>query len=90
MCGTGIYSDATTCTFVTASASESEGSRQTSTLSKLLKEARQLGCSTFDGTCDAIVAKNWLRKATTTLEDMGDDEMKLKVATRLLEKIAET
>ena len=41
-----------------------EGSKgsQTLILSKMVKEARQLGCSTFEGTSDAIVAKQWQRR----------------------------
>ena len=32
-------------------------------LSKLIKEARTLGCETFSGTVDAVVARNWLKKS---------------------------
>ena len=39
-------------------------------LSKLVKEARLLGCETFLGTIDAIVAKDWLKKIFDTLTDM--------------------
>ena len=35
---------------------------QFSALSKMLKEARYLGCGNFDGTSDAMVAKNWLKR----------------------------
>ncbi|XVF07246.1 hypothetical protein REPUB_Repub06bG0122200 [Reevesia pubescens] len=60
-------------------------------LSKLIKEARQLGCESFFGTVNAVVAKNWLKRVTNTVNDMGlDDESKLKVATRLLEQSATT
>ena len=31
-------------------------------LSKLVKEARLLGCQTFSGSVDAFVAKNWIKK----------------------------
>ena len=31
-------------------------------LSKLVKEAKQLGCETFSGSVDAITTKNWLKK----------------------------
>ena len=60
-------------------------------LSKLVKEARLLGCETFSGTIDAIVAKNWLKKIFDTLTNMElDDSLKLKVATRLMDKSATT
>ena len=54
-----------------------------------MKKARQLGCSTFEGTSDAIVAKQWLKKVVATFDDMSlVDELKLKVAIRLLDKRA--
>ena len=60
-------------------------------LSKLVKEARLLGCETFSGTIDAIVAKNWLKKIFDTLNDKElDDSLKLKVATRFMDKSAAT
>ena len=60
-------------------------------LSKLIKEARLLGCETFLGTVDAVVAKNWLKRVTDTLTDMElNDSLKLKVATRLMDKSAAT
>ena len=31
-------------------------------LSKLIKEARMLGCETYSGLVDVVVAKNWLKK----------------------------
>ena len=31
-------------------------------LSKLVKEAGQLGCDTFSSTVDAVIVKNWLKK----------------------------
>ncbi|KAH7691842.1 Retroviral ribonuclease H protein [Dioscorea alata] len=68
-----------------------EDSRTTQSmfLSKLLKEARQLGCGSFDGTSDALVAKEWLKRVIATFDDMVLDEvLRLKVATRLLEGIA--
>ena len=50
-----------------------------------------LGCETFSGSVDAIVARNWLKKVSDTLNDMElDDEFKLKVATRLINKSAAT
>ena len=60
-------------------------------LSKLVKEARLLGCEMFSGSVDAIVAKNWLKKVSDTIVDMElEDNLKLKVATRLLDKSATT
>ena len=35
-------------------------------LSKLIKEARTVGCETFSGTVDAIVARNWLKRVSDT------------------------
>ena len=58
-------------------------------LSKLIKEARQLGCETFSSITDA--AKNWLKRVSNTLTNMElDDELKLRVATRLIDKSAIT
>ena len=60
-------------------------------LSKLVKEARLLGCQTFSGTADAIVAKNWIKKVSDIMIDMElDDTYKLRVATRLLDQSAAT
>ena len=60
-------------------------------LSKLVKEARLLGCQTFSGTMDAIVAKNWIKKVSDTMVDMElEDTLKLRVATRLLDQSAAT
>ncbi|EOY19000.1 Gag protease polyprotein [Theobroma cacao] len=60
-------------------------------ISKKLKEARQLGCVSFTCELDATVAKDWINQVSETLSDMGlDDDMKLMVATRLLEKRART
>ena len=60
-------------------------------LSKLVKEARLLGCQTFSGSADAIVAKNWIKKVSDTMIDMElDDTHKLRVATRLLDQSAAT
>ena len=39
-------------------------------LSKLVKEARLLGCQTFSGSVDPIVAKNWIKKVLDTMIDM--------------------
>ena len=50
-----------------------------------------MGCQTFSRIVDDIVAKNWLKKIFDTLIDMElDDSLKLKVATRLLDKSATT
>ncbi|EOY00148.1 Gag protease polyprotein, putative [Theobroma cacao] len=58
-------------------------------ISKKLKEARQLGCVSFVGELDATAAKDWINQVSETLFDMRlEDEMKLIVATRLLEKRA--
>ena len=47
-------------------------------LSKLVKEARLLGCETFSGTLDANVAKNWMKKISNTMVDMElEDNLKL-------------
>ena len=55
-------------------------------LSKLVIETRLLGYETFSRTVDAIVTKNWLKKISDTLTDMElDDNLKLKVATRLMD-----
>ena len=56
-----------------------------------MKEARQLGCNSFDGATDARAAKEWLKRVLTTFEDMGiEDDLKLKVAVRLLQSRAST
>ena len=60
-------------------------------LSKLIKKARLLGCETFSGTVDAVMAKNWLKKVTDILTDLElNDSLKLKIATRLMDKSAAT
>ena len=60
-------------------------------LSKLVKEERLLGCQTFFGSVDAIVAKNWIKKISDTMVDMElEDTLKLRVATRLLDQSADT
>ena len=60
-------------------------------LSKLVKKAKQLGCETFSGTVDAVVANNWLKKVSNTLTDMElNDKLKLRVATRLIDKSTAT
>ena len=60
-------------------------------LSKLVKKVRQLVCETFSGTINIVVAKNWLKKVSNTLTDVElDDELKLRVATKLIDKSATT
>ena len=57
----------------------------------MIKEFRTLGYETFSGSVDAVVARNWLKKVFDTLNDMElDDELKFKVATRLIDKSAAT
>ena len=60
-------------------------------LFKLVKKARQLGYKTFSGTIDAVTTKNWLQRVFDTLTNMKlDDELKLRVVTRLMDKSATT
>ena len=60
-------------------------------LSKLIKEAKQLGYETFSGTVDVIVARNWLKRVSGTLTDMElNDDLKLRVGIRLIDKSAAT
>ena len=60
-------------------------------LSKLVKETRLLGCQTFSGSVDAIVAKNWIKKVSDTMVDMElKDILKLRVTTRFLDQSAAT
>ena len=60
-------------------------------LSKLVKEARLLGCHMFFGLVDAIVAKNWMKQITDTMVEIElEDNFKLKVATTLMDKSAAT
>ncbi|XP_017978483.1 PREDICTED: uncharacterized protein LOC108662488 [Theobroma cacao] len=60
-------------------------------ISKKLKEAKQLGCVSFVGELDATTAKDWINQVSETLSNMRlKDEMKLMVATRLLEKRTRT
>ena len=50
-----------------------------------------MGCKTFSESIDVVVARNWLKKIFSTLTDMElDNELKLKVATRLIDKNATT
>ena len=60
-------------------------------LSKLVKEARQLGCEIFLDTINAIAAKKQLKRVFDIVTDMElDHELKLKVVTRLTNKSATT
>ena len=48
-------------------------------------------CETFSGTIDIVAMKNWLKRVSNTLTDMElNDELKLRVATRLIDKSAIT
>ena len=65
--------------------------RQGVKLSKLVKKARQFGCETFSRSMDAELARNWLKKVFDTLTDMElDDNLKLRVVIRLIDKSATT
>ena len=60
-------------------------------LFKLVKKARQLGCETFSGSIDAVTTKNQLKGVFDTLTDIElDDDLKLRMATRLIDKSAAT
>ncbi|CAH9116235.1 unnamed protein product [Cuscuta epithymum] len=60
-------------------------------ISKYLKEARALGCKSFDGTGDITVAADWIKKVKDAAKDMQiSPDVKLTVASRLLEGIAST
>ena len=48
-------------------------------------------CETFLGTIDVVAIKNWLNRVFDTLTDMElDDKLKLRVASRLIDKSAVT
>ena len=50
---------------------------------------RQLSCETFSRLVDVVLAKNWLKRVSDTLIDMElDDDLKLRVATRLNDESA--
>ena len=50
-----------------------------------------MGCETFSSTVNAVVVKNWLKRVLDTLIDMElDDELKLRVATKLIDKSTTT
>ena len=57
-------------------------------LSKLVNEARQLGRETFSSIVDAVIVKNWLKRVSDTLTNIKLDELKLRVATKLMDKSA--
>ncbi|CAH9050032.1 unnamed protein product [Cuscuta epithymum] len=58
-------------------------------ISKYLKEARALGCKSFDGKGDISVAADWIKKLNEAARDMQIGlDIKLTVATRLLEGVA--
>ena len=60
-------------------------------MSKLVKKARQLDCETFSGPVDAGLAKNRLKRVSDILTDMElDDDLKFRVATRLIDKSVAT
>ena len=60
-------------------------------LFKLVNKTRLLGCETFLKTVNAIIAKNWLKKICDTLTNIElDDSLKLKMATRLMDRSAAT
>ena len=54
-------------------------------------KARQLSCETFSRSMDAAMEKNWLKRVFDTLTDIElNDDLKLRVATKLIEKSATT
>ena len=56
-----------------------------------MKEARQFGCETFSSTVDAITIKNWLNRVSNILTDIElDDDLKLRVVTKLMDKSTTT
>ncbi|CAH9143139.1 unnamed protein product [Cuscuta epithymum] len=60
-------------------------------ISKYLKEARDLGCKPFDGTGDISIAAEWIKRFNEAALDMQlPPNMKMRVATRLLEGMAST
>ena len=60
-------------------------------LSKLVKEARHLGCDIFSSIVDVVAARNWLKRISITLTNMElDDELKLRVIIELMVKSATT
>ena len=60
-------------------------------VSKLLKEARQLGCESFNGLGDVSAVQVWLERVTMAAEDLRLSEAaRVVLATRLLEGDART
>ena len=50
-----------------------------------------MGCKTFSSTIDVVATKNWPKRVSDTLIDMElNDELKLRMATRLIKKSAAT
>ena len=50
-----------------------------------------MGCKKFSGSIDVVAAMNWLKKVSNTITEMElEDDLKLRVATRLIEKSAAT
>ena len=50
-----------------------------------------MGCKTFSSTVDVVIINNLLKRVLNTLTNMElDDELKLRVATRLIDKSAAT
>ena len=48
----------------------------------------RMGCETFLSIVDVVAKKNWLKRVSDTLIDMElDDELKLRIATKLIDKI---
>ena len=60
-------------------------------LFKLVEEVRQLRCETFLDTINVVATRNLLKRVSYTLTDMElDDELKLRVATKLIDKSVAT
>ena len=59
-------------------------------LSKLVKMAKPLGYETFSRSVDAVMARNQLTRVFCLTDKELDDELKLKVASRLIDKSAAT
>ena len=50
-----------------------------------------MGCESLFDIVDAIATKNWLKRVSNTLTDMElDDELKLRVVIRLINKSVTT
>ena len=65
--------------------------RRMSELSRLVREARLLGCDSYTGEGDPQLAREWIGDITDLFGRMSlSDEDKLEVATLLLEKPAKT